>query len=362
MKKQTGYVYQDGDRWVARVTYTDSSGKRRNVKKYCDNVTKAKRECDSIISDLESRGSKGLDANKMKFSDLAERYSQIKLIEPIYAVDIKISGMRSLSSAKIQVNVLVEYFGNRLVREITHLDLMDFKVARLKTWTNRKKPRAIASVNRELERMRTILNFAVRQGIIITNPFNFGEPLIVKSAEKSRDRVLSFEEERRLLAQCTGRRSYLRPIIIAAIDTGLRRGELLKLVWADIDLESRIIQIRAKNSKTNRPREVAMTNRLLTELKKLAEDSGVDPVFGVTSDVKKSFSVICAAAGIEDLQFRDLRHTCVTRLIEAGMQTSEAMKISGHTTLSMLNRYLNINKDTSLRAANALDTLYNRAL
>ncbi|MBK6799447.1 MAG: Arm DNA-binding domain-containing protein [Acidobacteria bacterium] len=82
MKKQTGYVYQDGDRWVARVTYTDSSGKRRNVKKYCDTKTEAKRKCDSIISDLESRGVRGFDANKMKFRELAERYSQNKLVEP----------------------------------------------------------------------------------------------------------------------------------------------------------------------------------------------------------------------------------------------------------------------------------------
>jgi integrase len=357
MKKPTGYVYKDGDRWVARVTYTDASGKRRNLKKYRETITEAKRARDMLLRELEERGGKSFDSNKLRFRDLVEKYSQMKLTEPVYSSDVKISGMKSLASAKTQIKVLIEFFGNRKVKDITYLDLVEYKVARSSTNTRKGRLPAIASVNRELERMRAILNFAVRQGIITINPFNQGEPLIVKSAETSRGRLLSFEEEKRLLAECKGRRSYLRPLIIAAIDTGLRKGELLKLVWADIDMEAHIIQIRAKNSKTNRPREVAMTNRLLAEFKKLAQVGYIDPVFGVTSDVKKSFSAICAAAGIESLQFRDFRHTCVTRLIEAGMQTPEAMKISGHTTLAMLNRYLNINKDTSKRAATALDML-----
>ncbi len=193
--------------------------------------------------------------------------------------------------------------------------------------------------------------------MIAVSPFKQGEQLIKRSAENSRDRVLSFEEEERLLTACVDRRAHLRPLIIAPLDTGLRRGELFKLEWQDVDFDARLIRVRAINLKTNRPREVAMTARLRDELMKLREEPFGESVFGLQTNVKRSFGSACKAAGIERLRFHDLRHTCVTRLIEAGLQHTEAMKVSGHTKLSMLNRYLNVNLDTSRRAADALDAL-----
>jgi integrase len=352
MREQTGYFYKDGKKWVARVTYTDASGKRRNVKRYCQTKTDAKRECDRIIREIEERGPKNFDAGRMRFRELAEKYAEAKLIEPVYVDGRKVAGMRSLYSAKLYTQTLVEYFGNRRVKDITHADLETYKMARLKVETRSGKQRTIASVNRELEQMRTILNFAVRQGVIAVSPFKQGEQLIERSAENSRDRVLSFNEEERLLVACAGRRAHLRPLVIAALDTGLRRGELFKLEWQDVDFDARLIQVRAINSKTNRPREVAMTARLCDELQKLSEEPFGKSVFGLQSNVKRSFGSACKEAGIEGLRFHDLRHTCVTGLIEAGMQHTEAMKVSGHTTLSMLNRYLN----TSRRARRARST------
>lgn len=357
MKEQTGYIYQDGKKWVARVTYTDASGKRRNVKRYCQNRTEAKRECGRIIEEIEKRGAIGLDAGQMRFRELVEKYAEAKLVEPVYVDGRKVAGLRSLYSAKLYTQILLEYFGNRKVRDITHADLEAFKMARIKTTTRAGKQRAIASVNRELEQMRTILNFAARQRVIDVTPFKHGEQLIERSAENSRDRVLSFEEEERLLAACVDRRAHLRPLIIAALDTGLRRGELFKLEWRDVDFESRLIVVRAINSKTNKPREVAMTARLFDELMRLSEEPFGESVFGIQTNVKRSFTTACREAGIKGLRFHDLRHTCVTRLIGAGLQHTEAMKVSGHTTLSMLNRYLNVNLDTSRRAAEALDAL-----
>ncbi len=357
MKQQTGYILKDGKKWVARVTYTDPSGKRRNVKRYCLTRTDAKRECDRIIRELEERGKQSFDSTKMRFRELAEKYAEAKLIEPVYVNGRKVAGMRSLYSAKLYTATLVEHFGNRKVREISHADLESFKLTRLKTPKRTGQQRTIASVNRELEQMRTILSYAVRQGIITVSPFKQGEQLIERAAENSRDRVLSFEEEERLLAACTGRRAHLRALIIAALDTGLRRGELFKLEWQDVDFTARLVRVRAINAKTNKPREAAMTSRLYDELMRLHEEPIGDLVFGIQTNVKRSFGSVCKAAGIEGLRFHDLRHSCVTRLIEAGMQHTEAMKVSGHTTLSMLNRYLNVNLDTSRRAADALDAL-----
>ncbi len=144
------------------MTYTDASGKRRNVKRYCQTRTDAKRECDRIIREIEERGPKNFDAGRMRFRELAEKYAEAKLVEPVYVDGRKVAGMRSLYSAKLYTQTLVEYFSNRQAKAITHADLETYKMARLKADTRSGKQRAIASVNRELEQMRAILNFAVR--------------------------------------------------------------------------------------------------------------------------------------------------------------------------------------------------------
>ncbi len=97
--------------------------------------------------------------------------------------------------------------------------------------------------------------------------------------------MLSHNEEARLLAACTGRRAHLRPLIICAIDTAMRRGELFKLCWRDVNLVTREITITALNSKTARARNVAMTPRIHEELERLRAIAPPDDnclVFGIT--------------------------------------------------------------------------------
>src|SRR5262249_15825948 len=107
----------------------------------------------------------------------------------------------------------------------------DYKAKRLATKTVHGQQRGIASVNRGLEILRKVLNVAVREGWLRINPFHQGDSLISKADEKRRQRILSYEEEERLLAVCTGRCKHLRAIIIFEVDMGPRRGEALKLTW-----------------------------------------------------------------------------------------------------------------------------------
>ena len=80
-------------------------------------------------------------------------------------------------------------------------------------------------------------------------------------------------------------------------------------------------------------------------------------MFGIADNLKKSFASACQAATIAGFRFHDLRHTAITRMIEAGMQLAEVMRVSGHTTPAMRWRYLNANADTARRAADVLDVL-----
>ena len=179
-----------------------------------------------------------------------------------------------------------------------------------------------------------------------------------------RERILTREEETRLLVACTtpesqGKRSHLRPLLIMALDTGMRRGEIVKLKWSDVDFERRSISVRATTTKTLRPRTIGMTSRLHAELLARwgASEQNADAlVFGM-ADVKKSFAAACKAAGIEGFRLHDARHTAITRMIRAGMPAGEVMKISGHTQMTTFARYVNVDHQTATRAAAALDAL-----
>lgn len=250
------------------------------------------------------------------------------------------------------------YFGRHKLRVITHGDLKKFKSDRLKTKTVRGTHRSITTVNRELEVMRRMLNIASRNGWIRQNPLDAGDTLIAPGDERKRERILTREEEVRLIAACTDKRDHLRPIVICALDTGMRRGEILKLVPSDIDFENRIITVRAFNTKTMRERVVAMTERLARELERLCKafPEGVDfPLFGVVSDFRKSFNSACKLAGFSDVRFHDLRHTHATRLVAAHLPLSEVGRALGHTQANTTFRYVNANIETARRVALLLD-------
>ncbi|HEX6187869.1 MAG TPA: site-specific integrase [Pyrinomonadaceae bacterium] len=131
--------------------------------------------------------------------------------------------------------------------------------------------------------------------------------------ERKRERIVTREEELRLLTACENRyRKHLRPIVICALDTGMRRGEIFGLKWSDVDFEERVLTIRAFNTKTMQERQVSFTTRLMIELERLWEESPKNRdflVFGFTDNVKKSWTSVRAKAGLPDVRFHDLRHT-----------------------------------------------------
>ena len=359
-RTRTGYVYYDKERksWTARITYRDESGKVRNIKRQVENRTEGKQLLNKILREIEDHGEQIIDGDSMTFKKLAGIYEERKLTPPVYKGEAKVSGLRSHQSMKVFLKALVEHFGAKRIKSITHSDLEKFKLDRLKTTTVRGSERSITSVNRELQLMRAVLNFAKRNGWIANNPFEQGESLISQAQENRRDRVLSREEEMRLLAACNGRRAHLRSILICALDTGMRRGEILQLRWRDVNIEEGVITIRATTTKTMRPRSVPTSTRLREELKRMLEKAPDDSeflIFGIDSDVKHGFTSACEEAGIEDFHFHDCRHTATTRLAQSGLSPLELMRITGHSQLTTLTRYFNQTNEQLKKAAAALD-------
>lgn len=363
-RERTGGIVERKDgRIFARITHIDEDGRRRQIMRAAKSRTEARRTIKRMYDEIDKVGASVVDADKRTFADVAKDYKSVRLQPARYVGERKVAGVRSLRPALDAYNALVSYFGKRRVKSIKHSDIERYKLHRLDTPTIHNKPRSITSVNRELQLLRAVFRFAIREGVMLRSPFELGAPLISVADERKRERILSYAEETRLLASCINRRAHIRPLIITALDTGMRRGELFALRWSDIDFASGIISIRATTTKTLSARTVGMTTRVREELQRLRDVAPDDPqrsVFGIKDTVKTGFMAALREAGIESLRFHDLRHTAITRMIEGGMKSPAVMKISGHTQMTTFIRYVNPNTDAVRNGAEMLDA-YNTA-
>ena len=346
--------------WWARVTYTDPvTGKRHDRQRRAESKIHAKELVHELLAEVDKTGGRSLAKEHMTFLDLATYFEKEYLKPAEYVEGRKVAGVRSISPAMAAVKALKDYFGKRQLRGITHNDIRTFRAERLATKTKAGKQRTVAAVNRELEKLRRLLNIAEREGWILRNPMRSGDPLISVADERKRERILTRDEELRLLAACENRyQRHVRPILICALDTGMRRGEIFGLKWSDVDFDERVLTIRAFNTKTMKERQVSLTTRLTLELEKLWESSPKvrdQLVFGFTNNVKKSFTSVRTKAGLPDIRFHDLRHTAATRLVAAHLPLPEVGRVLGHTQANTTYRYVNANIETTRRAAAALD-------
>lgn len=350
MKAKKGYVYFDEKRkrWIARFQPIDSTtGERRNFKRYAKTKTDALAKLDALKATARDTGIVTVGVEKMTFATLAEEFRKKRLIPAEYVGEKKIAGRRELSAPASWLKSLTQRFGRLPLSAITHSHLEEYKRELARRPTRNGKQRSIASINRELEFFRTILNYAVTNGKLSRNLFTLskGRKLIERAAENKRERFPTFGEEIALLRVCSGEenqlREHLRPILIIAADTGLRRNELFTLKATDLNFGEKIITVRAFNAKTNRLRQIPMTLRVYEELKILLEKNAAKTIFGGLSEVKRSFRTACKLAQIEDLHFHDFRHAFVSRAILAGIPPAVALKASGHAS-DEWKRYLNV--------------------
>jgi len=342
------------------VTFIDSEGKRHDLRRRAVDRKDARKIIKDVLHDLETRGETSVEVSRITFSDLASVYKETRMKQAEYRDDHKICGMRSLSSANSHLKALTDYFGPTPLQSITVGQIEKYKQHRLSVPTKRSKDRSITSVNRELEFLRSMLRFAVCEGWIDKSPFDKAStPLISKSDEAKRTRTLSWEEEKRLLEVCG---PDLQSLIITALDTGMRLGEILSLSWSSVDFENKQITIQALNTKTLTKRIVPISSRLENELRILLKDPGPDEkVFGNISHIYGIWKTACREAQIEGLRFHDLRATFATRLIEAGMAIEQVAKITGHSQLSTLyEHYLRNTSETIAKAATLLNRMNDR--
>ncbi len=368
-----GYAgqYKDG-RWFARLTITDESGKRRNIVRRAKDKTEAREILKQLLRKIDDEGSKVVDFARLTFNDLADFYEKRYLHEAVYINGQKVSGLRDVARPKELLKHFRAFFGRKKLREITYGDLLAYRDERFKVQTQYKRQRTIASWNREAAVLRRILSVGCQQGWLLKNVFHCGDPLIIVSAERRREKILTVSEEVKLLEACDSHpyRTHLKSLLIFLLDTGCRKGEALKLRWRAVSFDSRVITLEATTTKTLKGRQVMMTERLYGELIALYESSAKDSderVFSVTNNVRKSFASVCQVAGIKHggingLTLHSLRHTAATRLVQSGMNPQLAGRLLGHSQPQTTYRYLSADIETAARAVAILEALQTKPM
>jgi integrase len=359
--------------YIARLTYYDKAGKRKGVSKSAPTSGDAKRELQDLIDQHIEGGSKTLDARNMTFASLAAHCKETRYCDAFYDEQgRKLYGVREPKKFASIINRLVTLLGHLKLSDITVSHLEQYRRTRLSTKTNRGTYTDVATVNRELSTCRALLNDAVVNDWLLRSPFakaKKGE-LIAIAHEAKRQVVLSSEDEEKLLTACnTSKRRHLKAMIIAAIDTGCRQGELRRLRWSDVDLQANSLRVTSYKGKTVNKRFVPVTDRLRAALldlrakpsvaafRKLRTGEATDNtlVFGIVDSIKKSFDAARIEAGLAHIRFHDLRHTAGTFLAQGGMNIGLVAEILGHSDPKTTQRYINVTADTVKAARDILN-------
>ncbi|MCX5657771.1 MAG: site-specific integrase, partial [Candidatus Omnitrophica bacterium] len=217
--------------------------------------------------------------------------------------------------------------------------------------TERIKQVSPATNNREVACLKCILNKAVEWGKLKDNPI---KKVKLFRENNKRLRYLEKEEIIRLLANCN---RHLRSMVVVALNTGMRKGEILGLKWHDVDFRQGIIYLL--DTKNGEKREIPMNEQAKTALIRVRKHPDSPHIFckgdgKPFGNVRKSFYTALKKSGIIDFRFHDLRHTFASQLVMSGVDLNTVRELMGHKSLEMTLRYSHLSPDHKKRAVDIL--------
>lgn len=256
-----------------------------------------------------------------------------------------------------RISILCKSFlADKIIRDITSVDISTYRDQRLAE-VNRRTQRLLAPSSVRLE-LALLSNFfeicKIEWGLTDENPV---EKVRKPKPAPGRDRRLTPREDRMILRYAHAfRNKELYAIIVLALTTAMRQGEILSLRWDNIRLKNGIAHL--PETKNGTKRDVPLSMRARDVLKSLGTHTS-GKVFSYTADgIKSTWRFMLQKLGIQNLRFHDLRHEAVSRLVELGtLDIMEVAAISGHKSLSMLKRYTHL---SALRLVSKLEGLKNK--
>ena len=258
------------------------------------------------------------------------------------------------TSYKTSLNHLIPFFGETNLLSITSKMASRYKVLR------KGEGASPASVNRELSMLSTAFNLAIKEWEWVKeNPVSK-----VKNDKENNeiDRWLERDEEKMILDNSP---EWLRDMILFAVNTGLRQGELLLLTWSRVNLLRKTILIT--ETKNGKPKTLPLNKFALDVLNNRSKVRSIkgDLVFFDQSgkkihpnNLRASFYIVLRKVGIEDFRWHDLRHTFATRLAQAGKDLYKISKLLGHKDITMTQRYAHHCPESLRDAVEALEVDY----
>lgn len=279
--------------------------------------------------------------NSMTFKVLADRY--LRLVS---------AQKRGYLSERYRIATLKQFFGKYRLSDLTAEHAERFKIERSKVVSP-------ATVNREVGNLKHIIRMGIAWKYLQANSFASVKLLHVPGRP---ERVLGEDEEVKLLAACDKVRSpHLRPIVILALNTGMRKGEILSLTWPQVDFVRRALFIFNAKSENGR-RQIPLNDTVQALLTSLPRKRGSQFVFPSPRnpgqrmrDHKVGFAAAVRHAKIPHIRFHDLRHTFASRLVLAGTDLVTVQKLSGHARITMTARYAHSLMDDRMAAVKRLE-------
>lgn len=255
--------------------------------------------------------------------------------------------------SKSTVKQLKRFFGDFNIAAIHPRDISSYKEKR------RKEGASPKSVNNELVLMGHAFNLAMKEWEWVnSNPVSM---VSKERVDNLRERWLTRDEERRLLNASP---RWLQEIIVFALNTGLRRGEVVKLRWPDINISRRTLTLREQKNKCvdTLPLNAATMEILQarSKIKSISSDFVFFSKAGTQMDgdnLYRSFGLARNKAGVTDLRFHDLRHTFATRLVQAGVDIYKVQRLMRHKSPQMTQRYAHHNPESLRDGVEVLDVL-----
>lgn len=192
------------------------------------------------------------------------------------------------------------------------------------------------TVNKELSMLGKVIDTARRDwSISMENPVRL---IRRPKNNRARDRRLNEGELEAILS--TTESEMLSSIVLFALETAMRRGEIAKAKWSHLQLAQRVLLV--PETKTGVPRTIPLSSKAVNVLQSLPNIS-CDLIFNIKSgSISQAFERACTRAGIVDLRFHDIRHEATSRLFEKGLNPMQVSAITGHKTFEMLKRYTHL--------------------
>ena len=319
-------VFKENGSWFVR--YRDLEGKQREKKAGATKALALELER-KILAERDLKKRFGYTTLKeITFSDWADQYldhCKVRIGQSTYEV------------RKYIIKKMKENFGNKLLSKLTENDFYEY----LKTTKGGLQGRTVGEYTSLFLRL-----------LKEANKHNYNIADITLNVKKQNNTIVRYltKEEAECLINNSGD---LRLLIILALNTGMRRGEMLNLLWDNVDLKTRLIHILI--SKNGERRSVPINTTLFKELNKIKDKTGKVIKLNLTIEgIRYRWKCLLKKCNIKNFRFHDLRHTFASWLAIKGISLYTIKELLGHKSIEMTQRYAHLSPDVRFNAVEQL--------